>query len=124
VKAYELGVVVVGEAEMTRLNETFLHHAGSTDVITFDYADPQQPGRLAGEIFVCLDEARVQARRFRTTWESELVRYVVHGVLHLCGQDDRQPVARKQMKRIENRVLWSLSRRFNLRRLTGPARGG
>lgn len=124
VKTYELGVFVTGEAEMTRLNETYLRHAGSTDVITFDYGDPREPDRLAGDIFVCLDEAQLQARRFHTSWESEIVRYVVHGVLHLCGYEDQEARARKRMKRLENQLLGTLSGRFPLRRLGCPTRRG
>ena len=61
----ELVVWLVGVPEITRLNEQFLRHAGSTDVITFDYSDPQTPGVLHGEVFICLDEAIAQAARAR-----------------------------------------------------------
>jgi probable rRNA maturation factor len=118
----ELGVNLIGAAEMQRLNETFLRHEGSTDVITFDYADhasriTHHPAALHGEIFLCVDEAILQAHRFRTTWQSELVRYLIHGVLHLLGHDDHHAVARRRMKREENRLLKSLSARFALSRL-------
>ncbi len=119
--AFDLGIYVVGASEMTRLNETFLRHRGSTDVITFDYGEPAQPGLLHGEIFVCLDEARAQARRFRTTWQSELVRYVVHGLLHLQGFDDHRVGERRRMKREEARRLHRLARCFALEKLL-PAR--
>ena len=72
---------------MTRLNETFLHHSGSTDVITFDYASRPNTPILQGEIFVCVDEAVEQARRFCCAWQEEIIRYVIHGVLHLTGFD-------------------------------------
>ena len=113
----DLGVYVVGEVEMTRLNETFLRHRGVTDVITFDYGDPGDPKVIQGEIFVCLDEARNQARRFGTRWEQELVRYIVHGTLHLAGYDDRRRIARLRMKRRENELLRELSQSFSLGRL-------
>jgi rRNA maturation RNase YbeY len=102
---FELGFYLVAAPEMTRLNETFLRHQGSTDVIAFDYADPARPGFLAGEVFICVDEAIIQARRFRTTWQSEVVRYAIHGLLHLRGYDDHAPRARARMKREENRLL-------------------
>ncbi|HWH68363.1 MAG TPA: rRNA maturation RNase YbeY [Candidatus Sulfotelmatobacter sp.] len=117
---FDLGFYFVGAPEMTRVNETFLQHAGSTDVITFDYNDPAQPEHLAGEIFVCVDEALLQARRFRTTWQSEVVRYVVHGVLHLSGYDDLQAQARRQMKRAENRLVKQLGRQFYLPKTALP----
>src|ERR1043165_8877902 len=80
-----LGVNLVAAPEMSGLNAAFLHHSGSTDVITFNYADAPSKRRLQGEIVVCLDEAIAGARRFRTTWQGEGVRYIVHGVLHLQG---------------------------------------
>jgi probable rRNA maturation factor len=115
VESCELCVHLVAESEMVRLNETFLRHAGSTDVITFDHGGPSKHG----EIFVCVAEAIRQARRFRTTWQAELVRYVVHGLLHLCGFDDRQPALRCKMKREENRLLRLMAVRFPLSRLAG-----
>ncbi len=112
---FDLGVYLVGAAEMIQLNENFLRHRGVTDVIAFDYAEPS-PGReaLHAEVFVCVDEARAQARRFRTTWQTELVRYLVHAVLHLQGYDDQRASARKRMKREEDRLVRQLSGRFSL----------
>jgi probable rRNA maturation factor len=60
---------------------------------------------LHGEVFVCIDEAVRQARRFRTTWQAELVRYAVHGILHLDGHDDLETENRRKMKREENRLV-------------------
>jgi probable rRNA maturation factor len=121
-RAANLAVSFVAASDMTRLNETFLHHAGSTDVITFDYSERGTRNAklgtdLHGEIVVCVDEANLQARRFRTTWQAEIVRYVVHGVLHLLGHDDRRAAARRRMKRVENRLFRSLGGRFGLRKL-------
>ena len=120
----EFGVNLVSDAEMTRVNETFLQHEGSTDVITFDHSEfstrPQTPDprpNLHGELFICVDEAIRQARRFRTTWRSELVRYVVHGVLHLLGHDDHRAADRRKMKREENRLVRLMARRFAFTRL-------
>jgi len=115
----ELGINLVGAREMTLVNENFLQHEGSTDVITFDHLDPrsQTPDprpQLHGELFVCVDEAVLQARQFGTNWQSEMVRYVVHGVLHLNGHDDREAAARRKMKRAENRLMALLAKRFSL----------
>ncbi len=141
-RSYDLAICLVAAPEMTRLNETFLRHKGSTDVITFDYAEkagqasrlslarpaagpeldrrPACPANLHGEIFVCLDEAVRQARRFRTTWQSELVRYVVHGILHLLGYDDCQPRPRRRMRAAENVLVRRLARQFAFRALSRP----
>lgn len=134
----DLGFYFIGTPEMTRLNETFVHHAGSTDVITFDYSNnvahasrllgkfgtgnekmpkPGDSVALHGEIFVCVDKAIVQARRFRTHWQSELARYAIHGMLHLLGFDDQTTARRREMKRAENWLLRELGRRFRLTNL-------
>ena len=113
----ELGVHLIDSTQMARLNERFLNHAGSTDVITFNYQENPDETRVCGEIYISVDDAVQSAPRFRSTWQSELVRYLVHGVLHLRGYDDLQPAARRVMKREENRLLKDLSRRFDLGRL-------
>jgi probable rRNA maturation factor len=117
-RSFELGIYIVGTAEMTRLNETFLRHYGSTDVLTFDYSEPEATPTLSGEILVCLDEAVAQARRFRTTWQSELVRYIVHGALHLTGYDDHHRARRRKMKLQENRLLKQLGRQFDFSKIS------
>jgi probable rRNA maturation factor len=122
VRQYELGIHLIAAPEMTLLNETFLQHTGSTDVITFDNSEPETrnlkpESLLAGEIFICLDDAIKQARQFRTTWQSELTRYVIHGILHLLGHDDLNPAARRKMKREENRLLREITESFPLSKL-------
>ena len=120
VKRAELGVTLVASAEMTHLNESFLRHRGSTDVITFDYREPgtgEVGTAIHGEIFVCVDEAIIQARRFRATWQSEVMRYVAHGILHLLGYDDHRAADRRRMKREETRLIRLLATRFPLSRL-------
>jgi probable rRNA maturation factor len=118
IESSDLGIYLVSAAEMTRLNETYLQHRGSTDVITFDYAgSPPTSRRIHGEIFICVEEAVLQARRFRTTWPSEVTRYLVHGILHLQGYDDLRPADRRRMKQQEGLLLRQLSRRFDLRQL-------
>jgi probable rRNA maturation factor len=133
----DIGICLAAAPEMTRLNETFLRHAGSTDVITFDYGFvvppsggskrgvvPAQKNRLKagqqtlqGEIFICVDEAVLQARKFGTNWQSEVIRYMVHGVLHLLGFDDSSTGARRKMKWEENRRLREITHRFPLSKL-------
>lgn len=112
----DLAIYIVRAPEMARLNETFLHHEGSTDVITFDYSEDASPS-LHGEIFICIDDALTQARQFRTSVPSELTRYVIHGLLHLQGFDDIRPAERRKMKREENRMLKQVDRLFPLRKL-------
>ena len=120
---YELGFHIVGAKEMAMVNETFLQHTGSTDVITFDYSEENTPDRdngsngLYGEIFICIDDAMTQAKEFETSWQSELVRYVIHGILHLEGFDDLKPALRKKMKAEENKRVKEVSEEFAISRL-------
>jgi len=145
VASCELGVHLVEPEEMERVNQQFLGHEGSTDVITFDYrssvqgravlprgpnrrkcitrqqaqaaAQQRRPTVLHGEIFISVADAVKQAREFRTAWQSEIIRYVVHGLLHLRGHDDLQPAARKVMKREENRLVRLIESQFAIKRL-------
>ena len=138
--SFDLAIYLVSAPEITLLNEKFLQHKGSTDVITFDYAEQAGPAsRLAsfeararpsedrripsrpllhGEIFICLDEAVSQSRRFHATWQGELVRYAVHGVLHLLGYDDQNARVRRKMKKAEDTLVRRLAARFEFQRLS------
>ena len=134
---YELCFHFVEPKEMAEVNWQFLQHEGSTDVITFDHSEfgarASRPARrkaddvraglearapeLHGEIFISVADAVKQAREFKTTWQSELARYVIHGLLHLRGYDDLQPAKRRVMKREENRLLKKVAAEFPLVRL-------
>jgi probable rRNA maturation factor len=135
----ELGINLVAAREMTLINETFLRHEGPTDVITFDYSAGQALRlfqssskingdrrdacpTLHGEIFICVNEAVSQSKQFKTTWQSEIVRYFIHGVLHLLGHDDHLAAARRKMKREESRLLAGLSRKFCLAQIAGASK--
>lgn len=123
----ELGINLVGAREMTLLNETFLRHGGSTDVITFNHGTDAETSKssapcLHGELFVCVDEAMTQAKRFRCTWQAEIVRYIVHGVLHLLGHDDLKPEPRRRMKREENRLVRRLGAKNSFAQLSRAAK--
>lgn len=114
---YNLGIHLVAPGEMALVNETFLQHTGSTDVITFDHRE-NDTETLHGELYICVGDAVSQAREFGTTWQQELVRYVVHGVLHLQGYDDLMPAKRRIMKREENRLVRQLQVRFPLSKIS------
>ena len=114
-----LGVTIVASARMTELNEQFLAHQGSTDVISFDYSE----GALAadhihGELFICVDEAWIQSARYKTSWQGELLRYVVHGILHLRGYNDQTSRQRSIMKKEEDRIVQALQRQWNFEGLS------
>ena len=102
----ELGIVVVNDARMAGYNERFHGCAGPTDILTFGYG-------VAGELIISADQAIANARRFHTTPRRELARYVIHGILHLHGFDDRTAAQRRRMRAAERRRLSAL---------TGPGR--
>jgi probable rRNA maturation factor len=112
-----LQLVILGERAMTGLNEGFLGHPGSTDVITFDLRGgvvcPDEPPMI-GEIYVCAAVAERAAVRHRTTCSRELILYMVHGMLHLAGLDDLEPAAAREMRRGEKRVMDALAVSFDL----------
>ncbi len=99
----ELAIHLIPAPRMAEINWAFLRHEGSTDVITFDQGSSAL--RLNGEIFISVADAVSQAREFRTDWQQELARYVIHGLLHLAGYDDREPDLRRRMKRVEEEFL-------------------
>ena len=101
---------------MASVNQTYLQHAGSTDVITFSH-DGNNQEHLHGELFISVHDAKLQAKEFKTTWQLELARYVIHGILHLRGFDDLTPPARRTMKREEERRLRALARLLPLSQL-------
>lgn len=120
IKQWDLTFNFVGTGRMAEINEIHLKHEGPTDVITFDYGESgtRHTRRvLHGEIFICIEVALMQARAFRTTWQTEVVRYVVHSLLHLCGYDDLKPAARRKMKEEEDRLVRKLGRRFQFKAL-------
>ena len=112
----ELGLHFVSAKQMARVHKQFMNIEGSTDVITFDHGS-RPPDTIHGEIFISVEDAIAQAREFNTTWQSELTRYIVHGILHLLAYDDLNPRARAKMKREENRLLRHLEGNFKLRNL-------
>lgn len=99
----EVAIHWIGPRRSAQMNGQFLQHEGPTDIITFDYGST--PDCLRGELFICVSEAVRQAREFGTTWKQELRRYVIHGLLHLRGYDDRDARSRQRMKREEDRLV-------------------
>jgi probable rRNA maturation factor len=117
---FDIAVHLVGEDVMTQANSVYLNHEGCTDVITFDHKVPGHNPGLQGDLMVCVPEAVRQAKQFHATWQKEVVRYIVHGTLHLCGYDDHKAPDRRAMKEMENRILGRLARQFDLNRLSAP----
>ena len=101
-------IALVGDARMSQLHEKFLNVAGPTDVLTFEL-DHNARGRVtAGEVIVCVPEARRQARKRGSTVQKELLLYALHGMLHLSGFDDRTAAGYRNMHRKEDQILTKL----------------
>ena len=94
-KFFELSIVFVGEKRMRNLNRKYLDHDHVTDVITF----------TEGEIVICPAVAKRNAKRHGNSIEREMVLYVVHGILHLCGYDDHKPADVKRMRQKEQQIM-------------------
>jgi rRNA maturation RNase YbeY len=88
------------------VNREFLGHDYYTDVITFDYSTAST---LNGDIFISLDTVRSNAEMVGTTFEQELRRIMIHGVLHLTGQGDKTPETKAEMTAKEEKALKKLS---------------
>lgn len=102
----DITYIFVDEEEILRVNREFLQHDYYTDIITFDYNDGR---RLSGDLFISLDTVRTNAEGLQVTYEQELHRVIIHGVLHLCGINDKGPGEREMMEAAENRALSKLS---------------
>ncbi len=107
-EGYSLGDVnyIFCSSEVHRkMNIDFIGHAYFTDIITFDYSDLKGEGVVSGDIFIDVDTVADNARIYGATKRDEMLRVVVHGVLHLCGQKDKTPRAEKQMHRKEDKYI-------------------
>lgn len=90
------------DPEILRVNLEFLHHDYFTDIITFDYSHRD---KIGGDIFISLDTVASNAESLGESYERELLRVIAHGVLHLCGIDDKGPGEREIMEAAENDAL-------------------
>ncbi|HTP12607.1 MAG TPA: rRNA maturation RNase YbeY [Bacteroidota bacterium] len=103
-----VSVVFTDNGRIRDINRKHLRHDYVTDVIAFEL-EPRPV--LEAEIYVNLDRARLQAKRFRVSFSEETKRLLIHGMLHLLGYDDRTPALRNRMSRREDALLASLRRK-------------
>ena len=97
-----LNYLFCDDEEILRINREFLQHDYFTDIITFDYSIR---GRVAGDIFISVDTVRSNAEELNIPFNNELLRVISHGLLHLCGIDDKGPGEREIMEAEENKAL-------------------
>lgn len=103
VKEARIGLALLSDPEMAALNEERLGHAGPTDVLTFDLHE--HADCLEGEIAMSVETAGRQALQRGHSVKAELALYAVHGVLHLLGYDDKDPVEADKMHAMEDTIL-------------------
>lgn len=94
--------IFCSDEKIIEVNRQYLNHDFFTDVITFDY---DEADTLNGDIFISLDTVRTNAKAFAQPYERELRRVIAHGVLHLCGINDKGPGEREVMEAAEERAL-------------------
>ena len=90
------------DERILEVNRQFLQHDYYTDIITFDYSEGDT---VSGDLFISVDTVRSNAAQYGARFDDELHRVIIHGVLHLCGQDDKAPADRTEMTRKENLAL-------------------
>ena len=98
-----LEINFISGEDIHAINKSYLKHDYTTDIITFNYSDSLQ--QIDGEIFISIDDALSNSKKFRVTLSDELVRLVIHGILHLLGYDDQNLTDKKIMKLLENKLL-------------------
>ena len=101
-KVGEVGYMFVDDEKILEVNNEYLGHDYYTDIITFDY---DEDDIINGDLVISLDTVKSNAERFGKTYEEELFRVIIHGILHLCGINDKGPGEREIMEAAENKAL-------------------
>ena len=101
-KVGDIGYMFVDDEKILEVNREYLQHDYYTDIITFDYCEDDE---LNGDLVISLDTVRTNAELFGKTYEEDLYRVIIHGVLHLIGINDKGPGEREIMEAAENKAL-------------------
>lgn len=101
-KVGEVGYLFCDDEHILQVNREYLGHDYYTDIITFDYCEGSV---ISGDLVISLDTVKSNALLFGKDYEEELHRVIIHGILHLCGLNDKGPGEREQMEAAENRAL-------------------
>ena len=101
-KVGEVGYLFCDDEHILEVNREYLGHDYYTDIITFDYCEGNT---LSGDLVISLDTVRTNAEKFHKNYDEELHRVIIHGILHLCGQNDKGPGEREQMEAAEDEAL-------------------
>ncbi|MCR5394419.1 MAG: rRNA maturation RNase YbeY [Bacteroidales bacterium] len=106
----EISYIFCNDEKILEVNRQYLQHDYYTDIITFDYTEGD---RISGDLFISLDTVRSNAELFHQPYERELHRVIIHGVLHLCGINDKGPGEREIMEQNEDEALRMLDKMNN-----------
>lgn len=98
----EIAYIFVDDEKILEVNRQYLGHDYYTDIITFDYCEGDV---ISGDLFISLDTVRTNAEQVGATYEEELHRVIIHGILHLCGINDKGPGEREIMEVAEDKAL-------------------
>ncbi len=98
----EIGYLFCDDEKILEVNREYLSHDYYTDIITFDY---DEGDIINGDLVISLDTVRSNAELFGKPYDDELLRVIIHGVLHLCGINDKAPGERELMEAAENKAL-------------------
>lgn len=101
-KVGEIAYIFCNDDRIIEVNRQYLQHDYYTDIITFDYTTGST---ISGDLFISLDTVRSNSEEQHTTYEEELHRVIIHGILHLCGINDKGPGEREIMEAAENKAL-------------------
>ena len=101
-KVGEVGYLFVDDEKILEVNNEYLGHDYYTDIITFDYDEDDV---INGDLVISLDTVKSNAELFGKQYEEELFRVIIHGILHLCGINDKGPGEREIMEAAENKAL-------------------
>lgn len=101
-KVGDVAYIFCDDEEILRVNRQYLQHDYYTDIITFDYDENDV---ISGDLFISLDTVRTNAEQLGLPYEQELNRVIIHGILHLCGINDKGPGEREIMEVAENKAL-------------------
>ena len=101
----EVGYLFCDDEHILQVNREYLGHDYYTDIITFDYCEGDT---LNGDLVISLDTVRTNAEQFHKDYDEELHRVIIHGILHLCGINDKGPGERELMEAAEDRALKAL----------------
>ena len=104
-KTGDIAYVFCDDQKILEVNNQYLEHDYYTDIITFDYTTGNT---ISGDIFISLDTVKSNADEYGADFETELHRILIHGILHLCGNDDKSPELRADMTDKENKALEQL----------------